>query len=303
MKFRKNYTKGVYSSLDVFIQFSPEIIFQILGQLTPSDIFTVALVNKHLYGYTRDDYLWHVVCVNQFGKMFAKKIITNLKENSKQIQCNWKQICIEQYRKTTFLAEKCEITSFWLHEFGIAEINTRDAYIVDYEKSKCGKIIQLPSQDERLYFLSLSAVLKNVLAGTYHVIWRMRIHHLSVLKGTKFITKVVDENINNPNFEPKQYIYHPRHYDYSQTTFEKGFVDYQLPFKLEIPSFSNNNQNCNVYLSFECAAGIPWFAHKLKLDFVYLYPCCNKPASYKRSITKMWSKIKHKLPRVTLSRQ
>ncbi|CAG8648201.1 3612_t:CDS:2, partial [Ambispora leptoticha] len=231
--------KRVYSSHDIFTLFSPEIIFHILGQLTLTDIFAVALVNKHLCEYTRDNYLWRLVCLNQFGDSFVKETITKLKKNSNQIQCNWKQICIEQYRKTAFLAEKCEITSFWYDESGIVKTNARDAYILNNEKSKCGKTVLIPSRDELL-----STVLENVPAGTYRVIWRMRVHHLQVLKGTKFIAR-------KSKFAPKKYVYEPKYYDYSENTLGKNFVDYQLPFKLEIPSFNNKTQNCNVYVAFE----------------------------------------------------
>ncbi|CAG8609209.1 6367_t:CDS:2, partial [Ambispora leptoticha] len=255
IKFLKTH-KRVHSSHDIFTLFSPEIIVHILGQLTPSNIFAVALVNKHLCEYTRDNYLWHLVCLHQFGDSFVKEIITNLKNSSNQIQCNWKQICIEQYRKPAFLADKCEITSFCYEESGIVNTHTRDAYIVNYEKSKCGKTVLIPSQDERLHFLNLSTVLKNVPAGTYRVIWRMCVHHLSVLKGTRFITR-------KPKFVPKKYVYQPKYYDYSENTLEKKFVDYQLPFQLEIPSFNNKTQNCNVYVAFECTAGMPLFAGKL----------------------------------------
>ncbi|KAG9293250.1 hypothetical protein G9A89_010621 [Geosiphon pyriformis] len=295
------------SLCDIFVILPHEIIINIFGELNISDIFSVALVNKHLRQHTLDSYLWYILCLRLLGLDYvseiSKKLSTQEKEEILRLNCSnsWKNTLIDKYRPHVFLAKECEILSYNSRPIGNVNSMIKQPYILDdIESSRFGKIVRIPSNVEKdIYFSSLNAVIKDVRPGTYYVVWRMVVHNLTVFQNTKFVTRVMEMNHNR---EIKRLCYKPQLSDYLDSTFQNGPIDYQLPYKIEIPAGDyENHQNYNVMVSFKSLVGIPWFSPKLDFDFVYLHPCSNKSGHMKRiRIKKIWSIVKDKLLLPTL---
>ncbi|CAB4440016.1 unnamed protein product [Rhizophagus irregularis] len=219
---------------DVFSLVPSEIVVKILSFLPAKDLCSVSLVNKNLWSFIQDDYVWHSICINQFPTDYVseelKKMIAE-EDNIEEQHVNVvnKKLYKRLSRHISFMAKERCITWLDIQQGGG---NNHHWRTLEDSQSEFGKIVFL----DHVWWFDVMSTLKAVLPGIYDIVWRLKVRSRNNIHDLNFSATVV-EKVENGDEETiiREYYHTPQVKMFSKIASKNDWVEYRVPYKLFVP--------------------------------------------------------------------
>ncbi|GES88127.1 F-box protein PP2-A12-like [Rhizophagus clarus] len=224
---------------DFFSQVPSEIVVNVLSFLPAKDLCSISLVNKNLWSFIQDDYVWQSICINQFpvnyvseelNKMIAEEYASRGSNSEEQpVNIINKKLYKRLSRHISFMAKERRITWLDIQQGGG---NYHHWRTLEDSQSEFGKIVFL----DNVWWFDVMSTLKAVLPGIYDIVWRLKIKSENDIHDLNFSATVV-EKIEDGNEEMTihEYNHTPQRSMFSSIARKKDWVEYRLPYNLVVP--------------------------------------------------------------------
>ncbi|CAG8510063.1 5498_t:CDS:2 [Acaulospora morrowiae] len=187
-----------------------EITAEILGNTKPEDICSISLSNQKFYKFFHDDYVWKLMCKNQYPSAIILEAQKDLDEDRvlKQLfttvpepktDASLSSLCtgqeVESSTDVHSVTEKTNPIIYIAKDRGVRWVSLNGPSVrgqtlweIITRRSAYGKVIRLDLYDVNVF--KVTATHKFVQPGTYDVIWRVKLERDFSLKSLNFMVQV-----------------------------------------------------------------------------------------------------------------
>ncbi|CAG8546657.1 11577_t:CDS:10, partial [Ambispora leptoticha] len=223
---------------DIFKKLPNEIIQKILGLLNARDIFSISL-------HVQDDYVWHLMCKNQFSEESineererlrrvnsaqtnvgpdASESLSSMDEEDFDENINWQSLYMKLSRPMSFLARDRGVV--WLDT---ADGGTHHWKTLDCDESEYGKVVFL----DYVWWFDVWGIISNVRPGIYDVVWRFKVDSNFSLQSLNFVTKVFE--VFDEEIRETKTTHLADSSVFEHIANDGGWVEYCLPDQITVP--------------------------------------------------------------------
>ncbi|CAG8569599.1 3447_t:CDS:2, partial [Ambispora gerdemannii] len=199
-----------------------------------------------------NDYVWYLMCTNQFSeesinekkerlrtnakasvKLDASDSSSSMDEENFDESFNWRRMYMKLSRPISFVAKDRGV--LWL-DTADGIVNTHHWKTLDCDESEYGKVVFL----DYVWWFDVWGNIPNVLPGIYDVIWRFKVNPNFRLQNLQFVTRVLEvfnEKLELKHGEPiETQTTHLMNSKIFELIAEGGnWVEYCLPYQITIP--------------------------------------------------------------------